>query len=445
MPTPTEEPIAYLFRLEQFGIKLGLNTMRLLVDALDAPDRNYQSILVAGTNGKGSVAAMIERGLRTDGYRTGLFTSPHLVKLSERFVVNGLPVQTSTLASEARQLHDTIDRLQRSGKLNHQPTFFEATTALTLALFRQQHVDVAILEVGMGGRFDATNVVDPVAVAIPTIDFDHQQYLGSTLAQIAFEKASIIRQNGIAVTAESKSDPGDVLRVAAAARHARHIRADVDTSIRWHVEEGETRIEEIVTPHGKYGPTRLALRGQHQLVNAAVAVRLLEELSTAGIPVSHKAIDDALADTQWPGRLDLIELAPNRRVLLDPAHNVAAARALAAHIAAWKPAGLPLVFSALKDKDISGILHALGNTVTRITCTTIDNPRACSIRDLIEITRSARPDLTVTVVSDPFAALLETWKNGPLAVAAGSVFLVGELMGKMMPNACSSTPTPARM
>ena len=235
---PPEDPLAYLFDLQQFGIKLGLENMHALNAALDRPDRQFRSILIAGTNGKGSVAAMAERGLRAAGYSTGLYTSPHLIDLGERFAVDGRAVDGATLADEAARVREAIETLRESGRLEHPPTFFEATTALALSLFRRREIDVAVLEVGMGGRFDATNVVRPLAVGIPSIDLDHQQYLGPTLAAIAFEKAGVIKPNTVVVTAEDKPEARDVLQRAANARGARFIDAGTDADVHCHVDAG---------------------------------------------------------------------------------------------------------------------------------------------------------------------------------------------------------------
>lgn len=425
---PSGDPVGYLFDLERFGIKLGLDNIRTLVEALDHPDRCFSSILVAGTNGKGSVAAMVERGLRAAGYATGLYTSPHLVDLSERFVVGGHAVDNAALAAEAACIREAIEALRRSGRLDRPPTFFEATTALALSLFRRRRVEVAVLEVGMGGRFDATNVVTPVAVAVPSIDLDHQRHLGSTLAAIAFEKAGVIKPETVVVTGETKPEALGVLRAAARERRARHVDATAEVTIRCRLRDGATRVDTIATGHGRYGPLTLALNGLHQVRNAAVAVRLLEELASAGISVPRAAVERALADVRWPGRLQLVEAEPDRRVLLDPAHNVAAAAALGDYVTAVFPAGLPFVFGALEDKDVAGMLGAVGRAATRIVCAPIRSRRACSLKELVAMARAARPDLPITAAESPAAALAAAWNAHPLAVVSGSAYLVGEVL-----------------
>jgi dihydrofolate synthase/folylpolyglutamate synthase len=400
-----EGPLAYLFGLEQFGIKLGLRNMRILTASLKSPENSYPSILVAGTNGKGSVAAMIECGLRKAGYRTGLYTSPHLTHLQERFMVNGQAIDRPTLLQEAEGIQKIIELLQTQGTLKNPPTF-------ALSLFRRSQVDAAVFEVGLGGRFDATNVVKPIAVAVPSIDLDHEQYLGTTLAQIAFEKAGVIATNSIVVSSETKSEPSDVLRAAAAARKARYIRADKETTISYYIENGETYIRKVVT---------------------------------FGLTIPPSAIETALSKTEWPGRLELVSVTSNRRVLLDPAHNVASALALAEYIRGWKPGGIPFIFSALRDKNIDGILRAFGNAVSRITCTVIDSPRACALEDLLAITRSARPDLPVSASADPSDALEASWQFGQLVVVTGSVFIVGKFKGILTPIEEKPTPKPNQM
>src|SRR5256885_1854295 len=192
------DPLSYLFSLEQFGIKFGLENIATIVAALGHPERAFRSVHVAGTNGKGSVTAMVDAALRAAGHRSARYTSPHLVDLCERFVIDGRPVSTGALAAAVSDVRDVIDRLHASGALDVHPTFFEVTTAVAFELFRRAEVTIAVLEVGLGGRLDATNVVSPIVTAITSIAFDHQKYLGTSLREIAIEKAGIIKP-GVAV------------------------------------------------------------------------------------------------------------------------------------------------------------------------------------------------------------------------------------------------------
>lgn len=432
-PRSPADPLAWLFALEQHGIKLGLANIRALAAALDHPERAFAPILVAGTNGKGSVAAMIERGLRAAGYRTGLYTSPHLVRLAERIAVAGRPVSESALAAGADGLRALVDRLRAAGRLEAPPTFFEATTAMALGRFRAAEVEVAVLEVGMGGRFDATNVARPVAVAIPSIDLDHERFLGSTLEEIAFEKAGVIDPGAVVVSGESKPAAREVLRRVARERGARFVDAGDGADLSARIREGRSEVERLATPRGRYGPLTLALRGRHQLRNAVVAVRVLEELGAAGLDVPAAAIERALAEVRWPGRLDLRERDAGHRVLLDAAHNVAAAAAFGAYVREIAPGGLPLVFGALRDKDAAGMVRAIGPAASRFVCTPAGTPRERPAPELAEVVRRVRPETPVDVARSPLEALAEAWRHGPLAGAAGSIYLVGSLIEGLEP------------
>ena len=433
MSSAQSESIDYLFGLEQFGIKLGLDNIRALCQALGHPDHAFTSIVVAGTNGKGSVAAMVDTALRSAGYVTGRFTSPHLVDLEERFAVDGRPVAHETLAREAHRLRTTVGQLQADGRLGAPPTFFEATTAIALSLFRQAGIRVAVIEVGMGGRFDATNVVVPAAVAITSIDFDHQQYLGSTLAEIAFEKAGVIKPGALVVVGETKPSAVEVLRRVCRENEGRIIEPMSQVETRVTMRDGRTELE-MITPCRRYGPVQLGLRGRHQVGNAAVAVRLLEELHASGLPVPGDAILDGLTKTRWRGRLELVRVDQRRSVVLDAAHNVAAATALARYLKEVWPTGVPLVFAALRDKDVSGMVQALGSSVTEVICAPLTSKRALAPDELVARVRQARADLPTSVARSPRAALEMAWRRSDVICAAGSVYLVGQLIETLTPD-----------
>ena len=426
----TPSAIAYLFGLEQFGIKLGLDNIRSVCEALEHPERDFPSLIVAGTNGKGSVAAMLETALRSAGYATGRFTSPHLTRVEERFVIDGHPVSEAALEYEADRLRTTVRQLQDTGRLGSPPTFFEATTAIALSLFRHARVQVAILEVGMGGRFDATNVVTPVAAGITSIDLDHQQYLGPTLERIAFEKAGVIKPGMVVVVGETKPPVRRVLQDACRERDAEFVASMDATTTHVTMRNGWTVLE-LTTPIRHYGPVLMALRGRHQVRNATVAVRLLEKLHKCELPVPEAAIVEALAGTRWPGRLDLVRVDQRRSLLMDAAHNVAAATALAEYLREAHPAGVHLVFAALRDKDVRGMVEALRDIVTHVTCVPLKTHRAHDSNELAAIVRGVDPALPVRVAESPRAGVDIAWQQGALACAAGSVFLVGELIEEL--------------
>ncbi len=328
------DTLSYLFSLEQFGIKFGLDNIVAIVERLGRPDRAYRTIHVAGTNGKGSVTAMTAAALRAAGHRSARYTSPHLVDLAERFVVDGAPVSQEALVTAAADVRDVVESLRADGTLETQPTFFEVTTAMALELFRRARVDVAVLEVGLGGRLDATNVVMPIATAITSIAFDHQLYLGSTLAEIAFEKAGIVK-------------PAVPLVVG-----------DLDPAARTVIEgvARERRAPLVTATAADVAGFAIGLRGHHQATNAAIAVNLLELVDREGMRVSRDAIAEGLRHPDWPGRLDERRLPDGRELLLDAAHNPAGAAALASYLreSATKR---PLVFAAMRDKDVTGMLR----------------------------------------------------------------------------------------
>ena len=438
----TASSLAYLFSLEQFGVKLGLNNIRTLCEALDHPENDITPLIIAGTNGKGSVAAMVETALRSAGYSTGCFTSPHLTKVEERFVINGAPVSEATLAVEVERLRTTVRQLQEAGRLGPPPTFFEATTAIALSLFRHARVQVAVLEVGMGGRFDATNVVTPAAAAITSIDLDHQQFLGSTLQAIAFEKAGVIKPGMVVVVGDVKPPALRVLRDACREREARFVDATDGTATRVAMRDGWVELD-LTTPIRRYEPVRLALRGRHQVCNALVAVRLLEELHECGLAVPAAAIVDGLSSARWPGRLELLRVDRNRAVILDAAHNVAAAAALADYLREVHPAGVGLVFGALRDKDVRGMIDTLRGAITQVTCVPLKTHRAHDPAELASIVRAVDSALPVGVADSPGTALDTAWRHAQLVCAAGSVYLVGEVIDELRVNASNRALTRA--
>lgn len=426
------EPFDFLFSLEKFGIKFGLDNIRALTTALGQPQAAFRSILVAGTNGKGSVTAMVDHALRATGLIVGRYTSPHLINLEERFAIDGKPVSTAELAGVINEMRALIDALMEQGTLEAPPTFFEVTTAIAFELFRRASVGVAVLEVGLGGRLDSTNVVDPVAVAITSIDFDHEQYLGSTLAAIAGEKAGVIRPGIPVIVGPLPPEAHRVVVSAAAAAGANLIEAAAGVHIESTSEDGRTSVH-IQTPVRDYGQLTLGLRGAHQVPNALVAVRLLEQLERIA-PIDRDAIRAGLRDVRWPGRLQMMEVPGGRRVLLDAAHNPAGASALATYLRREFPEPLPLVFGAMRDKDVTMMLKTLLPVVSQMIMTEPPNPRAHTATELAAIARTLSPALRVDVEPNPREALERAWAHAQVVCAAGSIFLIGDLLGTLAPS-----------
>ena len=423
------DPLQYLLSLEKFGIKFGLANIQTLAAALGHPHAQFKSILIAGTNGKGSVTAMTDMALRSAGLKVGRYTSPHLVRLEERFAIDGTPVDSGVLLGLIQEMRVLIDGLLANGSLESPPTFFEVTTAIGFELFRRAHVDVAVLEVGLGGRLDATNIVQPIATAITSIDFDHEQYLGNTLAAIAAEKAGVLRRGIPVVVGPVPAEARDVLVSMSELSGATFVEADAGVRLESISSDGRTTIR-LATELRDYGRVQLGLRGDHQVPNALVAVRLLEQLERH-LPVTAASITAGIRDVRWPGRLQMLELPGGRRVLLDAAHNPAGAWALASYLKREFPEPLPIVFGAMRDKDVSLMLKTLLPVASVIVMTQPDTPRAHDAGELATIARALSPAARIEVEPDPARALERAWTYCPVICAAGSIFLVGNLLERI--------------
>ena len=413
-----------LFALETFGIKLGLENIRRLCDSLGHPERAFLSFHIAGTNGKGSVTAMVHAALVAAGIRAARYTSPHLVHLNERFVVGNTPVDDEMLRQVAEDVLDRADSLQRDGVLPAPPTFFEATTAIAFEIFRRKRVEVAVIEVGLGGRFDATNVLVPPVGAITSIALDHQQHLGHSLAEIASEKAGIIKPSMTVVCGSLPSVALDVMKRAAAERGATLVEPARDAHIHYEMDEGRARFT-IETRKQRYGPMLLALRGEHQVGNAAVAAGVLEAACAHGVDVPVAAVVQGFETVNWPARLEFFQLSGGRRVLLDAAHNPEGARALRAYLAAWHPERPLLVVGVMQDKDAEAIVGELLPVTSAVIATAADTPRAMPARELASRVRVLDAQRSISLYDDVATALDAALAQSRTVCVAGSIFLAG--------------------
>ena len=420
------DPFHYLFSLERFGIKFGLDNIRALVEALGHPQRTFASLHVAGTNGKGSVAAMSEAALRTGGYHTGLYTSPHLVDLAERFAIDGRPVSHGPLSDAIDAIQECADRLQRNGVLKASPTFFEATTAVAFELFKRAGVEVAVCEVGLGGRLDATNVLEPIATAITSIGFDHQQYLGHSLRDIAIEKAGIIKPQVPVVIGPMKAEARSAISEIARRAESPLIDAAAD-EVELIRATGKARFR-YSPPRRGYGVVEVGLRGSHQIDNARVAIRLLEAAGDRGLPLTADHIVSGLGSVAWPGRLDIRRLPDGREILLDAAHNPAGAEALARFMIAEGWTNTPLILAVMSDKDVTAMLQVLLPCAGSLVATRASNERSVDPAVLAERARTLKEALPIEAAATPSEALSAAWRRSNRVVAAGSIFLLGDLM-----------------
>jgi dihydrofolate synthase / folylpolyglutamate synthase len=465
--------------------KFDLAHMRVLSAALGDPQTAFPSVLIAGTNGKGSTAATLASILTAAGYRTGLYTSPHLIRVNERIQIDGVQIPDEDFARLYFQVDEAARRLVEAGDLPHPPSFFEVLTALAFLYCSEQKVDIAILEVGLGGRLDATNIVAPLLSIITDIALDHQDYLGDTIAEITREKAGILRPNGILITLPQHPEANQAIGEAAASLNLRAISAasfiphhPPRSSSPSEAQTAESRNPRILPdaadlpspdqtesplPRNHYAVTLNGepleidspLPGHHQQRNIALAIAAANELRNlngcnlnqkditrnyGGYKITNKAIEAGIRNTKWPGRLELLTFPQGPSILLDVAHNPAGAWTLRAAIAQL-PDSQPrtLLFSCLRDKnlkEISQILFPLFDSATgdhqrsrdHILFAPIDNPRAATLEDLL----AAAHDLDLPAHAAPHlaAALAQaravTPSNG-LIIATGSVYLVGEI------------------
>ena len=421
---PDVTPDSILSRLEALGIKLGLERSRALLAALGQPQRRFPSVLIAGTNGKGSTSALLAAMAGAAGYRTGLYTSPHLESVEERLRIDGRTIAPSRFAG---LLADLVALAER--ETGAPPTYFEAVTLAAFAWFAEERVDLAIVEVGLGGRLDATNLCDPVLSLITPIGFDHREYLGDTLAAIAREKAGILRPGRPALAWIEEPEAADSVRKVAEQLGADFRFASDEVRIEGIEDEGWTgqRVR-LATPVRRYA-LRLGLLGAHQAKNLGLAVRAAETLAAIGFDkIDPRAIADGAAACRWPGRLEPIELPDGRRVLLDAAHNTSGASVLAEFL---DRLGHPvdLLFGVLADKDYGEMLALLAPRARRIVLTMPPNPRATDPGELASLLGDREG---VLVEPDPAKALERALApGGEIVVVCGSIYLVGEVRQRL--------------
>ena len=449
-----QEALAYLYSLSNFerggpytrNPEENLPRESRLLEVLGNPQLNYTNTLIAGTKGKGSTAAFIERVLREAGVRTGLYTQPDLHTFRERIRVNGRLISEDEVAKLVPVLRAAAEEIQQKREFGPFITY-EVSTALALLYFYRQHVQHAVLEVGLGGRLDATNVTHPLVSVIASISYDHMQILGGTLTEIANEKAGIIKPDGVVVT--SAQPPEALLAIAAMCqhRHAQMIRigaaegdpaqAEVETGrlpglgYRYKLEE---RTEEhqrftVWTPEHTYAQLEIPLAGQHQLENATLALATLDELRQKGIAWNEQALREGLRSVRWPARIDVVEHNPT--VVVDGAHNAdSMEKLLQALRDSFVFHRLIVVLSLARDKDLLGIAKAL-QYVDVVILTRMVNPRAATIENMQDAFAHQAQNVQIYTTQDSRAAMylaLEIAKRDDLICATGSLYLAGEVL-----------------
>jgi dihydrofolate synthase/folylpolyglutamate synthase len=398
------EATEFLFSLRRFGWRLGLETIQRLLDLLGNPQPGVPSVHIGGTNGKGSTAAMLAAILQASGRRTGLYTSPHLLDFAERIRVNGRPigeVEVTRLTAQLKALcavHFAPYPTPKAppDRLPH-PTFFELTTAMAFQHFHQEATEAAVIEVGLGGRFDATNLITPQVSVVTNVSLEHQEYLGQTLAEIAGEKAGIVKP-GVPVVTATRGDAYEVIRRAAADWKAPLI--PIHEAYTWTIRESGLagQIVDLGGPARRYAGLRIPLAGRHQTENAVAAIAAAEVLEGQGFGIGETAIRHGLERARWPGRLQSVSVRP--QILLDGAHNPAGAQALAAFVAEHRSSlnRLFLVFGVLRDKNWEAMLAPLGRLADQVILTHPPADRGADPHDLVSADRYCPK---VEIATDP--------------------------------------------
>ena len=423
------ECLSYLADLghELRGVKFGLEAMEGILASLGHPERKYPTAIVAGTNGKGSTSAMLASIMAHAGYRTGLYTSPHLIRVNERIRVNGREISDEDFASSFTEVRQFAEGLAEQELLAHRPSFFELLTATAFLHFARSPVDFAVLEVGMGGRLDATNITEPRVALITNIDLDHVEFLGHTHAAIAGEKAGVIKPRRPVVSGCEHPEAAEVIR-----RQCADLGADLlETALvakPSHVRKEKDRyVFDLALNGDRFVGLTTPLLGKFQIQNASVAVAAAWRLAQEGLNISRQAIMEGLRSVSWPGRLEIILIRP--LVLLDGAHNPAAAREIAEFVKEQLPGRrLRLVYASMRDKAIGEISEILFPLAEEVYLTQPEQARAASPEEILTVARYRPP--RIIIETDPARAMKTACRaSSPqdVVLAAGSLFLVGAI------------------
>ncbi len=404
-----------MFGLRRFGIKLGLSTIKNILDGLGNPQDKFKCIHIAGTNGKGSIASILASVLTASGYKTGLYTSPHLVRFNERICINNIPISDGNVLA-------AYEAVKRTHFGSREPTFFECTTAMAFFEFERQHVDWAIIETGMGGRLDATNIIHPTVSIISNISIEHKSYLGHTIAEIAREKAGIIKEKTPAITGVKQKSAIAVLENIATDRLAPLYRLGRQFRVRRNKEQTFTYFGMEHTWHN----LQIGLLGNFQVDNAAIALAACEILRRDQVVLPLDAIRTGLLETNWPGRMEVVSKSPC--IILDGAHNLSGARNLAVylsdHLAGCK---ITLVAGMLDDKPYHAMLQHLLPICNRLILTRPKIDRALPTETLNVAARRMISDITcIDDVGKAVEHAIQTTAQDEVICIAGSLYVVGE-------------------
>jgi dihydrofolate synthase/folylpolyglutamate synthase len=430
------ETIEYLYALQKHGIKLALSNSLALMTFMGEPHQKFRSVHVAGTNGKGSTSSFIASMLQAAGYRVGLYTSPHLVSFTERIRINSALITEAKVVELADRVRETARKAEGSeGTAAFSPTFFEVATAIAFTYFAEEGVDIAVIEVGMGGRLDSTNVITPLVSVITNIELEHTEFLGTTLTQIAGEKAGIIKQGVPVVTGAVQREVITVIEQEAAARMAEVYRLSKDF-MPGTIASQRAQIFDYRGIKASYEKLRINMLGRYQVDNACLALATIECLRDVGIIVDEAAVRRGLDQARWEGRLELVASKPD--IYLDGAHNPASAQKLAAAVREMKPAyrRTVLIIGILQDKDCQGIIDALAPLADHVVVTKPQYTRAMEVQALASEIRKLHGSVeTAETVREAIAMAGENVSSDDLVLITGSLYMVGDARAVFHPNA----------
>jgi dihydrofolate synthase/folylpolyglutamate synthase len=424
------------------GVKFDLVNMRHIAAALGHPERRYRSVIVAGTNGKGSTSAMLASILERSAFRTGLYTSPHLVRVNERIRVNGSEISDEDFALAFSDVEVAVTRLVAGGTLAATPSFFEFLTATAFVHFARQNLDFAVLEVGMGGRLDATNIVEPELAIITNVELDHTQFLGNTHAEIAAEKAGVIRSGKPVISGCTHPGAVEVVRQQAAALGAELFELPgLARAANPHPDLGRYGFD-LAVNGTRFAHLKAALPGRFQVNNASAAVAAAWKLRESGWRIPDSAVAEGIARTKWPGRLEACGERP--LTLLDGAHNPAAARALVEYVRTeLEGRPLALVYASMRDKAIEEIADLLFPCAAQIYLTQTAQPRAATPDEILSRVGARLPASKILAEPDPIQALAAARRavsTDGVVLAAGSLFLVGAIKQALDSSTSDGSP-----
>ena len=417
--------LTYLESLKKYGIILGLEKIKIVLNEFDNPHEKFPSILVGGTNGKGSVCAMIAEALKNHNFKTGLYTSPHLINLEERIRINNKCISTSQFEELITKVSQKINNLLNRGKINVPLTYFEILTVCAFLFFAYQKVDIAVLEVGLGGRLDATNVVNPLLTIITNISKDHQNYLGKTITEIAQEKAGIIKEKTPVICGCKRGIAYKIIKDKAKKKKAPFFPV-FNNLENLKIKKKNFQYQVELKTNKSFYSFKPSLLGFHQIENSIVALYALEILDKIWKPLNKRKIIEAIENVSWPGRLEIID--ENPKIILDGAHNVEGVKALKKFLMENNLPSYILIFAIMRDKEIKKISQLIFPQAKKIFLTKFPYYRAAEPKHIFKISSIYKEKIVIE--ENPEKALKKAKnlaKKNDVILITGSLFLIGEI------------------